>query len=66
MVIQPAFCLYLQNRLEFFERILKLRSKFQEIHFKTFPVFSPNTGKYGPEKTPYLETFHAVKISRNS
>ena len=25
-----------------------------------FPVFSPNTGKYGPEKTPYLHTFHAV------
>ena len=25
-------------------------------------VFSPNTGKYGPEKTPYLDTFHAVKI----
>ena len=24
------------------------------------PVFSPNTGKYGPEKTPYLDTFHAV------
>ena len=24
-------------------------------------VFSvPNTEKYGPEKTPYLETFHAV------
>ena len=21
-----------------------------------FPVFSPNTGKYGPEKTPYLDT----------
>ena len=20
------------------------------------PVFGPNTGKYGPEKTPYLET----------
>ena len=20
-------------------------------------VFSPNTGKYGPEKTPYLDTF---------
>ena len=27
-----------------------------------FPVFSPNTGKYGPEKTPYLDTFHAVTI----
>ena len=25
-----------------------------------FPVFSPNTGKYRPEKTPYLDTFHAV------
>ena len=24
------------------------------------PIFSPNTGKYGPEKTPYLDTFHAV------
>ena len=27
-----------------------------------FPVFSPNTGKYGPEKTPYLNTFQAVEI----
>ena len=25
-----------------------------------FPVFSPNTGKYGPEITPYLDIFHAV------
>ena len=24
-------------------------------------VFSPNAGKYGPEKTPYLNNFHAVK-----
>ena len=23
-------------------------------------VFSPSTGKYGPEKTPYLDTFQAV------
>ena len=23
-------------------------------------VFSANTEKYGPEKTPYLDTFHAV------
>ena len=23
-------------------------------------IFSPNAGKYGPEKTPYLGTFHAV------
>ena len=27
-------------------------------------VFSgPNTGKYGPEKTSYLDTFHVVYIS---
>ena len=25
-----------------------------------FHKFSSNMGKYGPEKTPYLETFHAV------
>ena len=25
-------------------------------------VFSPNAGKYGPEETPYLDTFHAVTI----
>ena len=28
-----------------------------------FHVFSPNTGKYGPEKTPYLDTNHAVHVS---
>ena len=26
----------------------------------------PNTGKYGPEKTPYLDTFHAVILSGDS
>ena len=25
-----------------------------------FPIFSPNTEKYRPKKTPYLDTFHAV------
>ena len=25
-----------------------------------FPAFSPNTGKYGPEKPPHLGNFHAV------
>ena len=29
-----------------------------------FLVLSPNTGKYGPEKTPYLDTFHAVLENR--
>ena len=31
-----------------------------------FGVFSdPNAGKYGPEKTPYVNTFHAVKKRSN-
>ena len=30
------------------------------------PLFSPNKGKYGPEITPYLDTFHAVGINRYS
>ena len=25
-------------------------------------VFSPNAGKYGPEKNPYLDTFNAVNL----
>ena len=29
---------------------------------KYLSVFSPNAAKYGPEKTPYLDTFHAVVI----
>ena len=28
-------------------------------------VFSPNAGKYGPEKTPYLDSFHIMRASRN-
>ena len=28
-------------------------------------VFSPNAGKNGPEKTPYLDTFHAVTLTRS-
>ena len=27
-------------------------------------MFSPNTKKYGPEITPYLDTFHAVIVDR--
>ena len=26
--------------------------------------FGLNKGKYGPEKTPYLDTFHAVQFSK--
>ena len=35
-------------------------SKYGVISGPYFHVFSLNTGKYGPEITPYLDTFHAV------
>ena len=31
-----------------------------------FPAFTPNTWKYGPEKTPYLDTFHTVFFATKS
>ena len=48
---------------------IALREKCPNTEFflgRIFPytlylsVFSPNAGKYAPEKTPYLDTFHAV------
>ena len=35
-------------------------SKYGVISGPYFPVLSPNIGKYGPETTPYLDTFYAM------
>ena len=41
-------------------------SKYGVFLVRIFPpldsiqLFSPNTGKYRPEKSPYLDTFHVV------
>ena len=35
-------------------------SKYGFFSGPYYLVFSPNTGKYAPENTPYLNTFHAV------
>ena len=35
-------------------------SKYGVFSAPYFPVFGQNTRKYGPEKTPYLDTFHVV------
>ena len=37
-------------------------SKYGVFSGPHFPVFSPNTGKYGPEKTPYLDTSRSVYL----
>ena len=41
------------------EKSVQIRSYF-------WSVFSPNTGKYGPEITPYLDTFHAVGYTQQN
>ena len=35
-------------------------SKYGVFSGPYFPIFGMNTGKYGPEKAPYLDTFDAV------
>ena len=35
-------------------------SKYGDFSGPYFPVLSPNVGKYGPEKTPYLDMWHTV------
>ena len=41
-------------------------SKYGVFSGQHFPVFGLNTGNYGPEKTPHLNTFHAVIPFRGS
>ena len=47
---------------------VQIRSNFWSVFSRIWTeygylsVFSPNAGKYGPEITPYLDTFQAVKI----
>ena len=36
---------------------------FRTEYGEYLSVFSPNTEKHGPEKTPYLNTFHAVNLT---
>ena len=38
-------------------------SKYGVISGPYFPIFSPNTGKYRPEITLWLDTCQAVKLS---
>ena len=37
-------------------------SKYRVISGPYFSVFSPNIGKYGPEITPYMDTFYALNL----
>ena len=47
------------------KKISALREKCSDTEF-FWSVFNPSTGKYGPEKTPYLDNFHAVHAHDNT
>ena len=40
-------------------------SKYGVFSGSYFPVFGLKTRKYGPEKSPYLDNFHAVLKTEN-
>ena len=44
----------------------KLENLWSQLEVISISVFNPNTGKYGPEITPYLDTFHAVYFVTSS
>ena len=64
----PGFSKILSMSQKYFALVLKLTwtawkvCKYKVFSDQYFPVFGLTTGKYGPEKTPYLETFHAVFV----
>ena len=41
-------------------------AQIQSFSGPNLPVFGLNTGKYGPQKTPYFNTFHTVSMSNSS
>ena len=47
-----------QIRMELLQKISAKHYARQGV--KNVQIFTPNTGKYGPEKTLYLDTFNAT------
>ena len=60
-VLSYMFDWLLNKYLQLVKKTAWKVSKYGVISGPYFPVFSPNTGKYGLELTPYLNPFHAVK-----
>ena len=56
--ISPVMLLFVQLCCKSY--VARNASKYGVFSGPYFPVFGLNTGKYGPEETPYLDNFHAV------
>ena len=58
------------DKYEYLNRVrsVQIRSNFWSVFSRIWTeyVCSPNMGKYGPEITPYLDTFHAVLIYQDT
>ena len=54
-----------QIRSFFWSIFSRIRTEYGEILISPYSVFSSNAGKHGPEKTTYLDTFHAVRSPIN-
>ena len=63
MVIPCVIFIRFENLRSFYETgtVWKV-SKYGFFSSPYFPEYGLNTGKYGLEKTPYLDTFHTVGI----
>ena len=60
ILFQPKLCdihcvKSVQIRSFFWSVFPRIRTEYEYLS-----VFSPNAGKHGPKKTPYLDTFHAA------
>ena len=61
LFLQVKQTLHTLEALGSFEEIINTAVKSAPIRSYFWSVFSPTTGKYGPEKTAYLGTFRAAK-----
>ena len=61
--------MYYAETLHLSVKSVQMRSFFWSVSFciqtEYGDLFSPNTGKYGPKKALYLDTFYAVYIQKN-
>ena len=65
MKLKILFCIIgglTWRKKKFLNEILRFEYRQKSLRLNT--VFSPNAGKYGPEKTPYLDNFYGVACTR--
>ena len=62
IIVSPIFQIKLFENSTRCVKSVQIQSLFWSVFSCIWTEFSPNTGKYGPEKTPYLDTFHVVTL----